>query len=202
MVYRAADADRDVLTSATVTVAWVIFANKPFYPLYVWYLVGHGVLASCATIIAAPFMAAGLVLPVNIAPLSMTVGLLILLVGAVQYHVTQGRRAQFMARFLAPQVAAMVGARGLKSRAFEMAKLIRRRGIEVTERSSDAELQLGVGVGVASGYVTVGVIGAASRLEYTAVGPAVNLAARLCSDFGSICPPRDTTSPCPTAARH
>jgi class 3 adenylate cyclase len=30
--------------------------------------------------------------------------------------------------------------------------------------------------------VTVGVIGAASRLEYTAVGPAVNLAARLCSE--------------------
>ncbi len=30
--------------------------------------------------------------------------------------------------------------------------------------------------------MTVGVIGAASRLEYTAVGPAVNLASRLCSE--------------------
>ena len=39
-----------------------------------------------------------------------------------------------------------------------------------------------MGVGVASGYVTVGVIGAASRLEYTAVGPAVNMASRLCSE--------------------
>ena len=38
------------------------------------------------------------------------------------------------------------------------------------------------GVGVASGFVTVGVIGAASRLEYTAVGPTVNLASRLCSE--------------------
>jgi adenylate cyclase len=37
-------------------------------------------------------------------------------------------------------------------------------------------------VGVASGFVTAGVIGAASRLEYTAVGPAVNLASRLCSE--------------------
>jgi len=64
----------------------------------------------------------------------------------------------------------------------EMAKRIRDSGIAITSRWSDAELRLGVGVGVASGYVTVGVIGAASRLEYTAVGPAVNLAARLCSE--------------------
>jgi adenylate cyclase len=34
---------------------------------------------------------------------------------------------------------------------------------------------------VASGIVTVGVIGAGSRLEYMAVGQAVNLASRLCS---------------------
>ncbi|MGQ0699461.1 MAG: adenylate/guanylate cyclase domain-containing protein [Panacagrimonas sp.] len=38
---------------------------------------------------------------------------------------------------------------------------------------------LGIGIGVASGTVTVGVIGSAA-LEYTAVGPAVNLACRLC----------------------
>ena len=41
---------------------------------------------------------------------------------------------------------------------------------------------MGVGVGVASGFVTVGVIGGASRLEYTAVGSPVNLASRLCSE--------------------
>lgn len=40
---------------------------------------------------------------------------------------------------------------------------------------------LGVGVGVATGRVTVGAIGSAGRLEYTAVGTAVNLAARLCA---------------------
>ena len=67
-------------------------------------------------------------------------------------------------------------------RALALAARIRETGIAVTERWSDEELGLGVGVGVASGYVTAGVIGAASRLEYTAVGPAVNLASRLCSE--------------------
>ncbi len=48
----------DPLTQATVTVAWVIFLNKPFYPLYVWYLVGNGVIASLGTLISAPFFLA------------------------------------------------------------------------------------------------------------------------------------------------
>ena len=46
-------------------------------------------------------------------------------------------------------------------------------------------LKVGLGVGVASGYVTVGTIPSPDRLEYTAVGPAVNLAARLASHAGS-----------------
>ena len=208
--------------------------------------------------VAAPFMASGVVLPNNMAPLSMAIGLLIFLVGAVQYHVVQGRRAQFLSKFLSPQVAEMVGRRGLKSatdeqtlelsvvccdlrgftaftaatssqkvirilreyydavgeaaaecggtikdqagdgvlilvgapiamtdharRALTLASRIRERGVAITSRWSDADLTLGVGVGVASGFVTVGVIGAASRLEYTAVGPAVNLASRLCAE--------------------
>lgn len=208
--------------------------------------------------VAAPFMASGVILPTGIAPVATAVGLIIFLVGGVQYHVVQGRRAQFMSRFLSPQVAEMVGRRGLKSatdeqtlelsvvccdlrgftaftaatssqkvirilreyydavgaaatecggtikdqagdgvltlvgapiafddhahRAVELARKIRERGIEITSRWSDQDLRLGVGVGVASGFVTVGVIGAASRLEYTAVGPAVNLASRLCAE--------------------
>lgn len=39
---------------------------------------------------------------------------------------------------------------------------------------------LGVGVGVASGLVTTGAVGGSRRLEYVAVGSAVNLASRLC----------------------
>ena len=206
----------------------------------------------------APFMASGVVLPNNIAPVTTAIGLLIFLVGGVQYHVIQGRRAQFMSRFLSPQVAELVGRRGLKSatdeqtlelsvvccdlrgftaftaatssqkvirilreyydavgaaatecggtikdqagdgvlilvgapisypdhaqRALQIAKGIREKGMAITARWSDSDLHLGLGVGVASGFVTVGVIGAASRLEYTAVGPSVNLASRLCSE--------------------
>ena len=67
-------------------------------------------------------------------------------------------------------------------RALAMAKAIRADTMALIERWSGSGLSLGVGVGVASGFVTVGVIGGASRLEYTAVGPAVNLASRLCSE--------------------
>jgi class 3 adenylate cyclase len=208
--------------------------------------------------VAAPFMASGMVLPTEFAPVLTTVGLLIFLVGAIQFHVIQGQRAQFLSRFLAPQVAELVREQGLKSatrdqtleisvvccdlrgftafsaatesrkvieilreyydtvgaaalevggtikdqagdgvlilvgapirfedhaqRALALARRIREGGVALTARWSDGDLQLGVGVGTASGFVTVGVIGAASRLEYTAVGPAVNLASRLCSE--------------------
>lgn len=40
---------------------------------------------------------------------------------------------------------------------------------------------LGLGVGVATGLVSIGAVRGAGRLEYAAVGSAVNLAARLCS---------------------
>ncbi|WP_337268229.1 hypothetical protein [Oryzifoliimicrobium ureilyticus] len=55
---KAAFSNIDPVTQATVTVAWVIVANKPFYPLYVWWLVGSGVQASLATLFSAPFFLA------------------------------------------------------------------------------------------------------------------------------------------------
>ncbi|MBC7802581.1 MAG: adenylate/guanylate cyclase domain-containing protein, partial [Candidatus Parcubacteria bacterium] len=65
--------------------------------------------------IAAPFMASGVILPNTIAPVATAIGLLIFLVGGVQYHVIQGQRAHFMSKFLSPQVAQLVARRGLKS---------------------------------------------------------------------------------------
>jgi class 3 adenylate cyclase len=41
---------------------------------------------------------------------------------------------------------------------------------------------LGFGVGIAGGYATIGAIGYEGRLEYSAIGTVVNLAARLCGE--------------------
>ena len=48
----------DPLTAAVRTVAWLICANKPFYPLYVWWFAGSGTLASTLTAASAPLWAA------------------------------------------------------------------------------------------------------------------------------------------------
>jgi hypothetical protein len=48
----------DPLTRATVTIAWVIVLNKPFYPFYVWYLVGNGAVAALGTLLSAPLFLA------------------------------------------------------------------------------------------------------------------------------------------------
>lgn len=42
--------------------------------------------------------------------------------------------------------------------------------------------KMGLGVGVATGEVAVGIVGQGARYEYVAVGPAVNLASRLCDE--------------------
>jgi hypothetical protein len=40
------------LASATAATAWVIVGNKPFYPLYVWWLVADNVATSFWTLAA------------------------------------------------------------------------------------------------------------------------------------------------------
>jgi adenylate cyclase len=67
------------------------------------------------------------------------------------------------------QAARALGlARGLQRRARKTARGYSRR--------------LGLGVGLATGEVAVGIVGQGARYEYVAVGPAVNLAARLCDE--------------------
>lgn len=48
----------DRKTAATVTVAWLVVANKPIYPLYVWWLVGSGTAVAAATALSAPLFLA------------------------------------------------------------------------------------------------------------------------------------------------
>jgi hypothetical protein len=54
--------DMDSVTAASVTIAWVILLNKPFYPLYVWWFIGQGTFTSCLTLLGAPLFAAVVVL--------------------------------------------------------------------------------------------------------------------------------------------
>ena len=68
-----------------------------------------------AFIVGIPFIASGLVLPFPVAPVATVLGLLILLIGAMRYHVLQGRRGLFLTRFLSPHVLDLVRKRGLRS---------------------------------------------------------------------------------------
>jgi adenylate cyclase len=52
--------------------------------------------------------------------------------------------------------------------------------LRIGEFLIEAGVQLGIGIGVATGDTTIGALRGAGRLEYAAVGTAVNLAARLC----------------------
>lgn len=63
------------------------------------------------------------------------------------------------------------------TRALQLADDLRQVGIALLAGSTP---ELGLGVGVATGRTTIGAIRGARRLEYVAVGSAVNLAARLC----------------------
>ena len=65
--------------------------------------------------------------------------------------------------------------------AMELARAALEACRDVLESWSTGPHPLGLGIGVASGRVTVGAIGSIDRMEYTAVGVPVNLAARLCS---------------------
>jgi adenylate cyclase len=227
-----------------------------------------------AMIVAIPFMSMSFVLGVELASIAMIIGEMIFLVGAVEYHVLQGQRGQFMSRFLSPQVAKLVSERGLASAMQEnhleitvvccdlrgftayaqehasqkvlgvlreyydavggivaefgatikdfagdgvlilvgaplpqpqhapmgihLSHKVRAAVREVTARACAGKRSLGVGVGVASGFVTVGVIGSSGRFEYTAVGPAVNLASRLCemARDGEVLVSADTIARC------
>ena len=45
-------------TTASVAIAWLLVFNKPFYPLYVWWVTGHGGWQTTITMISMPAFAA------------------------------------------------------------------------------------------------------------------------------------------------
>ena len=66
-----------------------------------------------------------------------------------------------------------------------LANLLRHDIERMLRRWSPRLHRLGIGIGVASGPVQVGIVASDSRYEYVAVGPAVNLASRLCESARS-----------------
>jgi class 3 adenylate cyclase len=68
-------------------------------------------------------------------------------------------------------------------RAVEMALAIRQTVERLKTASWDKrEYDLGLGIGIANGFATIGAIGFEGRWDYAAIGTVTNLAARLCSE--------------------
>ncbi len=65
--------------------------------------------------------------------------------------------------------------------AVRMAIRMREEGAKLRDRWSKRGFSLGSGIGIATGYATLGIIGGEGRKDYSGIGTVVNLAARLCS---------------------
>jgi adenylate cyclase len=66
-------------------------------------------------------------------------------------------------------------------RAVEMAIEMQEETLKMGREGYIGDAPLRMGIGITTGYVTVGTIGSEHRMEYTVVGQQVNLAARLVS---------------------
>jgi adenylate cyclase len=71
-------------------------------------------------------------------------------------------------------------------RAVRMALAMRERARELDVGWRKRGHDLGMGVGIAQGYATIGAIGFEGRWDYGAIGTVTNLAARLCGEAGSM----------------
>jgi class 3 adenylate cyclase/CheY-like chemotaxis protein len=67
-------------------------------------------------------------------------------------------------------------------RALRMSVAMRTRVRGLAESWGRRGHDLGLGIGVAQGYATLGTIGFDGRIDYAAIGSVTNLAARLCAD--------------------
>ena len=65
-------------------------------------------------------------------------------------------------------------------RAVTLAVAMREAALELSARWKKRGVDLGLGIGIAQGFATVGAIGFEGRIDYGAIGTVTNLAARLC----------------------
>jgi class 3 adenylate cyclase/CheY-like chemotaxis protein len=70
-------------------------------------------------------------------------------------------------------------------RAIRLALDMRERVNELGTQWRRKGHELGFGIGIATGFATVGQIGFQERREYTAIGSVINLASRLCDEAGT-----------------
>lgn len=80
--------------------------------------------------------------------------------------------------------------------AVRMAIAMRHEVILLGEQWKKRGIPLGVGIGIATGYATIGAIGFEGRTDYAAIGPVTNLASRLCNEaqHGQILVPEQIAS--------
>jgi class 3 adenylate cyclase len=71
------------------------------------------------------------------------------------------------------------------TRAVTMAVAMREAVDQLLEEWRKRGIGLGFGIGIATGYATLGHIGTSDQFHYTAIGPVVNLASRLCDEAES-----------------
>ncbi len=69
-----------------------------------------------------------------------------------------------------------------EAQAVRTAIQMRKRYEALSERWRKRGHELGLGIGLANGFATIGAIGFSGRWQYAAIGTVTNLAARLCSD--------------------
>jgi len=67
-------------------------------------------------------------------------------------------------------------------RAIEMSLAMREAAQDLLKTWREHGHEIGFGVGISQGYATLGQIGFAERMDYTAIGTVTNLAARLCGE--------------------
>jgi adenylate cyclase len=66
--------------------------------------------------------------------------------------------------------------------AVRLALAMRAGVVELKRKWARRGIDLGAGIGVATGYATLGLVGFEQRKDYAAIGAVTNLAARLCGE--------------------